>query len=355
MLISVIIGFRNRDLQRVRYALDALAAQSSQAFELIFIDYGSDEAIANEVQSLVEQYPFAQYHYSHTRGWFWNRAHALNTGIRLAKNDLLLLSDIDLVIEKDLIKKISQFDHKDKFYTFSCFYLPQNFDDARMNDIEQAGIHYEQNYVGLCAVKKEDLMRINGFDEYFMVWGAEDDDLYMRLSRNGLQRIQTGSKDALVFHQWHEAASPGIPTLWYLTMVNYLFSGENTLRNISKWGRLIKKEDRVIENEMQNTNCDPILVNGQTDLLAFNHFIAGFYDQQKNKGCFVYQETITAKGKNFFGWRAKSKEDIRPTIQLKDVVDFLQYFVGINRHLFSDYYFIKEKDSIRFYYTRKEL
>lgn len=69
--ISIVIGFRNRELARVKNALDSLANQSLKDFELIFIDYGSDESIAQETRTVVGSYNFAKYYYSDKIG----RAH----------------------------------------------------------------------------------------------------------------------------------------------------------------------------------------------------------------------------------------------------------------------------------------
>jgi hypothetical protein len=49
---------------------------------------------------------------------------------------------------------------------------------------------------------------VNGFDEQFIGWGAEDDDLGRRLYQSGVKPA-VGVATAIVFHQWHATRAPG--------------------------------------------------------------------------------------------------------------------------------------------------
>jgi glycosyltransferase involved in cell wall biosynthesis len=52
------------------------------------------------------------------------------------------------------------------------------------------------------AIWREDIFKINGFDEYFQGWGHEDAELVVRLLRSGIQRKE-GRFAVPVFHLWH--------------------------------------------------------------------------------------------------------------------------------------------------------
>ncbi len=58
------------------------------------------------------------------------------------------------------------------------------------------------------AVWREDLARVNGFDESFEGWGFEDSDLVIRLIRAGVRRTD-GRFATGVFHLWHRENDRG--------------------------------------------------------------------------------------------------------------------------------------------------
>lgn len=52
------------------------------------------------------------------------------------------------------------------------------------------------------AVWRSDFERINGFDEHFVGWGCEDDDLAQRLRASGVQIVSI-VRQARLYHMWH--------------------------------------------------------------------------------------------------------------------------------------------------------
>ena len=57
------------------------------------------------------------------------------------------------------------------------------------------------------AVWRSDFLAVNGFDEGFEGWGFEDNDLVVRLIRNGVRRKE-GRYAVPVLHLWHETRPP---------------------------------------------------------------------------------------------------------------------------------------------------
>ena len=58
------------------------------------------------------------------------------------------------------------------------------------------------------SVWREDLLRVNGFDESFSGWGLEDSDLVIRLYRAGVGH-KSARFAAPVFHLWHQENDRG--------------------------------------------------------------------------------------------------------------------------------------------------
>ncbi len=58
------------------------------------------------------------------------------------------------------------------------------------------------------ALWRSDFLAVNGFDEGFRGWGFEDNDLVVRLIRNGVRRKE-GRYAVPVLHLWHESRPPG--------------------------------------------------------------------------------------------------------------------------------------------------
>lgn len=57
------------------------------------------------------------------------------------------------------------------------------------------------------ALWRSDLLAVNGFDERFEGWGFEDNDLVVRLIRNGVRRKE-GRYAVPVLHLWHKSRPP---------------------------------------------------------------------------------------------------------------------------------------------------
>lgn len=351
---SIITAFRNRDLERVKNSLDSLTAQTVQDFELIFIDYGSDAEVSAQVKPLVESYRNAHYVYAETRGMFWSRAHSLNIGIRLANGNICVLWDIDLMVENDFLAKLSNYDFLHVFTTHRCYYLPEsaNINNYKTKPILQEAVH---SYVGLCCVQTDILTQIKGFDEYYQVWGAEDDDLYARLQHQGFEKNLIDATHIPVYHQWHATQSPALPDPWYLQMLVRLYSGKG--ESFSRWGIQTTQEMRPARLAFESGEYKNGIV---TELITYNHtflyntFMQKFYQLPQNTVIYLeyvfphlsYNTTLQKIMANINKLLAAKKRNMRVYNQTQlqqeelkqNINGFLKFFVGTHRHLFQDYH-----------------
>jgi glycosyltransferase involved in cell wall biosynthesis len=252
--VSVIFAYRNRELMRVKRCLDSLLNQTFKDFEVIFIDYGSSDSYAKEIMPLVKSYSFAKYYYSHTVGYPWNRSNALNTGIRLSDSEYILFGDIDLIYSPNVVRELVQKARKDSVVFTSIYYLSKSFNKwdcllhintSLFNDSgdEPIGAVY--------FIHKEILYDIQGFDEYYALWGVEDRDLHHRVKSLGISSIRVDARKCPIYHQWHPIVSDRkknfFPEKWWDDMnIHYAINEHIVKRNQGDWGKLIEKSDRPV-------------------------------------------------------------------------------------------------------------
>ena len=110
-MITILFAYRNRDINRIQKSLDSLSFQTNKNFKVIFVDYGSDPIIANEVVSLMSSYPYLQYFYLNTSSQPWNKSKALNYAIKKSNSDFCFaFSHCDFL-----------FFHKFKYLSFNFY------------------------------------------------------------------------------------------------------------------------------------------------------------------------------------------------------------------------------------------
>ena len=106
--LTLLFTYRNRDLERVKIAMDSLDAQNDSNFTVLFIDYGSSLAHSKALQDLLSNYSFVTYFYSYHIDQPWSRAKAVNIGIQLVTTPYVFVSDIDMIFKPNFIEIVQQ-------------------------------------------------------------------------------------------------------------------------------------------------------------------------------------------------------------------------------------------------------
>ncbi|MDR0962233.1 MAG: glycosyltransferase family 2 protein [Mediterranea sp.] len=257
--ISIIFAFRDRDYLRVKRCLDSLAEQTYKDIEVLFIDYGSQRNTKQCISELVKSYSFTKYLYIYTEGMIWNKPHALNIGIQKAISPYILIGDIDLIYSTQAIDAL--WNNRDKEGVVCpevLNLLPKNMSMRNLkstNDIR-----------AFLLVRREVLIQIRGFDEYYCFWGVEDRDLYSRLTY--VMRMPCMLLDETkcrIYHQWHPIVSDRkkgfFPDRWWDDMnIYYAININNVIRNTEGWGRLLTEEDRPIFTAIETSYDIPYTI-----------------------------------------------------------------------------------------------
>jgi len=204
MEISIIYTFRNRDSIRVKNSLDSLAQQAKINFNVLFVDYGSDEKTSLEIKALLNNYNFASYIYLHTSEQPWNKCKALNFAIRQVKSKYCFIADADMIFHSKFTVELEKLAGPNKLVYFQVGFLSKE-ESLKNIPFDEYKIKFLTNKeaTGMTLFPVEKLNSINGFDEFFHFWGAEDTDIHNRLKNIGCE-IEYYDKALLLLHQWHQ-------------------------------------------------------------------------------------------------------------------------------------------------------
>ena len=282
---SVIIPTYNR-LNELELTLNSLLAQKCKyKFEVIVADDGSKENTKSIVDKYVGQLNI-RYCYQEDLGF--RAGAARNMGIRLSNGDICIFIDNGIILHSRALE--SHIDvHKMKTapcvvigYVYAFLVdeeriaelleiITNNTPDDAINIMHDNGFHdtretyyQELGYdlskwpapFTICwscniSVKKEMLIEVGMFDEFFVGWGHEDQELGISLYRSNVEFIL--SQEASSIHFPHEKQDLSINSI-----KNYKF---HEIQNILKRGEYIRTKHPIREVEVYVENWDPFNVN----------------------------------------------------------------------------------------------
>ena len=233
MKTSIIICFYER-LKYLKSCLDSIKSQSEYFDEVVVADDGSGESCEGQLNRMITDYNFPIIHVSQPKKGF-RPAAARNNGIKHASGDYLIFFDCDFAVLPKAIKFHIDASKKGRFVAGSCKYLDEKqtttilhegVSDKRLEDLyqsipERAIVKEHRRFIrhriffriGLASARKqrlsshfsihrEDIERVNGYDENFVGWGGEDEDIAIRLAKSGLKGKSIIQK-ARVLHLYH--------------------------------------------------------------------------------------------------------------------------------------------------------
>ena len=221
----------------LRRALEALKRQSTHDFALTVADDGSGRETAEVVAAFAATAPFPVAH-----SWWahdgYRRSGVLNKAVRESAGEpLLVFTDGDCVPPASWVERQLAAHTTRSFHVAGCVPLEEQETAALSVEDIVAGRHErfltDAALAPLCrrarrtrwrtwlrrpghprvnglnvAVDREAFLAINGYDEAFVGWGHEDQDLrdrLMRLRPRPVVRVLFGLADTI--HLWHPATS----------------------------------------------------------------------------------------------------------------------------------------------------
>ncbi len=252
-MITLVLTYRNRDLRIVKKCFDSLAEQSVKNFRVFLVDYGSEASFAILLVELVNTFPFIQLISCPVQGQLWNKCRAINIALTQATSPYFLVGDIDMLFRRDFIEEMNQLKSLKETVYFKVGFLSQKESEKQLAFHNYVSNHFStEEATGITLYPTDLLKNINGYDEFYHCWGAEDSDVHIRL-RNAGHEVRFYDKTVLLLHQWHpkeyRSKSSSNPFHSKLERINhsYMQSTDITKRIkvnlISEWGKIALASD----------------------------------------------------------------------------------------------------------------
>ena len=241
--VNVIIVARNRFDYRLKNALRSLRDQSypQDLIHITLVDYDSDPDLVELYLDLCESFSVNLLRAEKTE--IWCKSHALNIAIKKTKQKYILSSDVDVIFEKHYIQEAIQDLKRNPFQVIlaDLLELPKielnEIDFAKMRALSKPR-YGSSNYIVSMPFALTCLFQyVRGYDEFYKLWGKEDDDLLKRFNMIGMDKKRLSKSFHL--HQWHPKHE-GIDEVSFKKQLEintrYLETSHTVVRNPDDWG-----------------------------------------------------------------------------------------------------------------------
>lgn len=234
---SVIVATYNRP-NALRLCLEGFAAQTDTSFEMLIADDGSDEDTPRMVEAFAKTAPYPITFCTQEHSIFW-KTRIVNQTVVKSRGERLLFCDGDCVPYRNFFALHKAYLRARAFCVGGYIHLDMEQSrrldpeavragaHQRISTFKQRGklhkIHYKNLFYRLIgkrfkprimggnfSVTRNEYYEVNGFDERYQGFGAEDSDMRNRLRNNGCAGISLWNK-AFTCHLVHESLDPPRP------------------------------------------------------------------------------------------------------------------------------------------------
>jgi len=266
-MISIVTGYYNR--KNLFYeTLLSITRSKYKDIELIAVDDGSSPE--HRLEDLTEEFPFLKIiRLEKENKWYVNSCVPLNIGIREAKGDIILLQNPECLHVHDVLTYVNENVNDTNYIALSAYGINQRLNNLLSEYRNEHIVDFlksfpQQPYVGwdsigwynhsiyrrvyyhfCAAITKNNILKLNGFDErYAPGIGYDDDELIIRIKRLGLNLII--EDNISVIHQYHGTFFWNRPDSDILTEKNRSLLYNVTLRETTykanptnNWGQIL--------------------------------------------------------------------------------------------------------------------
>jgi len=238
MKTTVIITVYNRPAMLIA-CLRALALSTPRVDEVVVSDDGSSADNVCRMQAAFPDLPFPV-RYVRQEDHGYRLAAARNNALRQATGDYIISLDCDILLMPDAVMAHTRMARRGWFLAANraCVGVVETeealqqaihsrlldvlWENADRSRLRRAHRQFQRNVwlrrLGLAkrhkpkilgchfSIFREDIERVNGFDEAYVGWGFEDDDFAMRLHKAGV-RGRSLILEARALHLWHPSVA----------------------------------------------------------------------------------------------------------------------------------------------------
>jgi GT2 family glycosyltransferase len=243
-LLTVVIPFRDRSGLRALNCLRSLRWQEMPvgAIEIVVSDFGSQPAEQVAIGRACEAVS-ARVVRTETAA-VWNRSYALNIGIREARGHYVLCTDIDMVFAPSFVPTLcaaQQAAGDRALAVCRCRDLPAELALERWEVADYPSLLARSGYrerlgTGACQMAPRSFFeRVRGYDQKYVFWGMEDQDLFQRAIRAGLEPRWVHDQTSML-HQWHPSRRTERPFCKFLNDARFHLTKYRVAKNTEQWG-----------------------------------------------------------------------------------------------------------------------
>ncbi|WP_433833667.1 glycosyltransferase family 2 protein [Flavobacterium anhuiense] len=351
-MITLVLTNRNRNLHIVKKCLDSLEQQTEKDFKLFFVDYGSDEEYFLELEKLIFEYSKILFIKCSVSGQLWNKSRAINIALKKCTTDFFFVGDIDMLFHTDFVRKLYKLKKEKSVIYFQVGFL--NEEETKLDkDFFNSNVSFvsQKEATGMTLYPAKLLREINGYDEFYHGWGAEDTDVHIRLQNSGIE-VEFYNHETLLKHQWHpknyRSKNSAQPFHFNLEKVNHSYISfsqitKRTLVNVNiDWGvmpdeshylKLLQDPDFIIEILPEKAKIDGFI----SQMSNFKNKIISFVIKDPIPSNKIKQEVKKVFGKKSLEFLSLEK--------VNDMI--LQEIVIHYRNLPYKYFFDQKKKEIQ--------
>ena len=224
---SLILSTYNRP-DALTLCLESIRRQRVLPDEVIIGDDGSKEETRQVIEKFQKDFPVPLIHIWQEDTGF-RLAMARNKCMAAAKYEYIIQIDGDLILHRSFVEDHIHFARKGFYIKGGRVNIEKKLTDKLSRKLQYKtlnfltpGLSRRENAIRCLSLAnylapnrktapglganmsfwKEDIIQINGYDEFFVGWGGEDYDLAMRLQHLGRKKLALKFA-AIVFHMWH--------------------------------------------------------------------------------------------------------------------------------------------------------